>query len=110
MIGEKLYRYIKLEDQIKMAITLSAAKKGSANLWKALETSFIRHRKAVNALGYSEEICKSYISSGYATPLLIAAMEDPTIEVVEKNIPRMGDEKKKKAIDHHEPELKKIAH
>jgi hypothetical protein len=94
-----------------MVIALAEAKKGSTNLWKSLETAFIRHRKAINALGYSQHIARSYISIGHASQLLIAAMEDPNIEVVEKNIPRMGDEKKKKAIEHHhEPEIKKLAH
>jgi hypothetical protein len=91
-----------------MAVSLSNAGKGSANLWKALESTFIKHRKSIHGMGYSGAIINSFISSGYGTPLLIAALEDPTIEVTEKSIPKMGDEKRKKI--HHEPEFKKIAH
>jgi hypothetical protein len=90
-----------------MAVAMAAAGKGSANLWKALEGTFIRHRKAINALGYSGHIANAYISNGYASQLLIAAMEDPSIEVVEKQFPKMGERKKE---IHNQPELKKIAH
>jgi hypothetical protein len=78
-----------------MAYTLSNAQKGSVSLFKALEASFIKHRKAINALGYSNFVANSMINNGTASPLLIAAMQDPDIEIPVKSLPKMNIHEKK---------------
>jgi hypothetical protein len=70
---------------------MSQSEKGSPQLFKSLETLFIKHRKALHILGAAQNITIAYINSGHATDMLVAAMNDPNIKVpaLDKDIPRM---------------------
>ena len=78
-----------------MVYILSGAEKGSINLFKALESSFIKNRKTINALGYSNLVATSMINNGTASKMLIAAMQDPNIEIATKSLPKMNMQEKK---------------
>jgi hypothetical protein len=79
-----------------MAIALSTAKKGSVQLFRLLEATFIKQRKAISLLKSSDRIANAYLINGFASEILLAAMSDPSIKVpaLDKEIPRMhlGDE------------------
>jgi hypothetical protein len=86
---------------------MSNAGKGSVQLYRLLEATFIKHRKSINLLGYSDKIANAYIQIGLASEILIAAMNDPSIKVpaLDKEIPRM------KLDDNHDStEQLKISH
>ena len=45
MIKERLYRYLSIDQMVKLAHALAFADKGSDSLFKLFEVNFIKHRK-----------------------------------------------------------------
>jgi hypothetical protein len=117
LTNEKLHRYLELEHAAELAYHLVRMMKGSKPLLKTLEVYFIKHRKAVsmnkkihNWVSYTYSICG-------CSPTLIAALEDPSIEVpeVDPKMPKMdkvpyGDSKRSALPHDNEKEHKRIAH
>jgi len=100
-MNERLYRYLELKDAAEVAFHLVKMRKGSKALLKQLEIYFIKHRKGVSLDKQIVNLVASTYSICGCSPTLIAALEDPTIEVpdIDPKIPKMdkvpfGDSKR----------------
>jgi hypothetical protein len=91
-------------------------KRGTKPLLKQLEIYFIKHRKAVCLDANIQRYVKSTYSICGASPTLIAALEDPNIEVpgIDPKIPKMdrvqNGDPRRPAIPHSNNEHKQISH
>lgn len=82
LVTEKLYRYLSLEESAELAYYLKKADKGSSILHKILEVEFINQRKALSKQKKLLKLVKeAYVDTGVASEVLIAALNDPNIEV-----------------------------
>lgn len=82
LVSEKLYKYLSLEQAANLALELKTHEKGSAILLKLLELEFVKHRKAISMRKDILKLVKAaYVETGSASEVLIAALNDPNIEV-----------------------------
>lgn len=90
LVGDKLYRYLSVEQTAKLAFELIKAEKGSSALHKAIEVTLIKHRRAIHGKKQLLKIVKeAYKERG--SEIMKAALNDPNIEVpgVDSEIPTM---------------------
>ena len=80
LVENKMYRYLSIEQNVKLAELLIQADRGSNSLIKALEVSIIKHRRAVFAQKKLLKIAKNAFKDR-GSEILKAALEDPNIEV-----------------------------
>ena len=80
LIGDKLYRYLSVEQSVNLADFLITAERGSNSLIKALEVTIIKHRRAVFSQKKLLKIAKKAFEKK-GSDIIKAALEDPNIEV-----------------------------
>jgi hypothetical protein len=90
LIGEKLYKYLSVEQTAKLALELFKAERGSTALHKAIEVTLIKHRRAIHGKKQLLKIVKEAYD-GRGSEIMKAALNDPNIEVpgVDSEIPSM---------------------
>ena len=92
MIKERLYRYLSIEQMVKLAQALACADKGSDTLFKLFEVNFIKHRRLL-ALKPKLKISvqATYYIRDRGSHLLFEALENPNIEIaaLDPKIPLM---------------------
>lgn len=90
LVGEKLFKYLSIEQCVKISNLLIKAEKGSSNLIKALEVNIIKHRRAVYEQKELLKIAKNAFNN-IGSDILKASLEDPSIDVpgIDANIPEM---------------------
>lgn len=101
MNNERLHRYLSVKEASEVAFHLVSMRKGSKALIQQLEVYFIKHRKAVHMDKNIMKMVSGAFSVCGCSPTLIAALEDPNIEVpeIDPKIPKMdkvpyGDSKR----------------
>lgn len=91
LIGEKLYKYLSVEQTVNLAYELNKSERGSEALLKALEIEIIKHRAAIHLdKRLLKKAKETYLEKG--SDIMKAALADPNIEVpgVDIKIPEMN--------------------
>lgn len=116
LVNERLYRYLTLHEAASVAYHLTISGRASKTLLNQLEVVFIKHRKALSLDSKSKRLVQGAYSICGASQTLVAALEDPNIEVPSidaKKTPKMdrvpgGDSKRAPLLSHHHEEHSQI--
>jgi hypothetical protein len=111
MVNERLYRYLTLDQAVKLAYALTMNQKGSKILLGLLEKVFIKHRKALSMKkGFPQMIEVAYRLNGLGSDILFQSLKNPNIELIgmESKRPKMDKIDQLYGATHVESEHKEI--